>query len=511
MIAGIVNMAHDASLALIDDDGNIDFASSSERYCKIKHHTHLSKTLLDKFMNADTKVFYEDIFMDHKEMFWLGGKHLKSKKMSKAFWTQLPDNERPNYGLFRDLSYRSDFFFKAIDTCLDHHRSHAAATFYTRPWESYADTVIMSLDGASKDTFTSNNIYTYDKDTNTFENHLTSNHSIGQFYSEVTERVGYHNFEEGTVMGLSCYGEPEYYDFLKKLHTDLFSQDVHIKTSVLMLGERNIRNFCEPYFKKLGDFNKVNMAASLQKWAEEKIMHYAKIARQYGSKLCYSGGVAQNILANSKIRDLFDDMWITSDPTDGGNSLGCAAWEYCNQFGGTKINWIDAYLGHDIDREVNPREVVDYILEHKVCGIANGKAEWGPRALGNRSLIGDVRYDIKDTVNAIKKREYFRPFGPLILEEEFDKWFEGHTNGYMQYVCKPKHDLQSVIHVDGTSRVQTVPANSRSIIRPILEEYFERTGVPMLLNTSLNIKGRPMVNDEKDANKFEKKYNVRVF
>ena len=151
------------------------------------------------------------------------------------------------------------------------------------------------------------------------------------------------------------------------------------------------------------------------------------------------------------------------------------------------------------------------MLKRKVVGVANGKAEFGPRALGNRSLLGDVRYDIKDTVNGIKRRQKFRPFAPAILEEYYDKYFEGYGNEYMQYTVQAKHDYNSVTHVDGTARVQIVRADSTSALRPILEEYYERTGVPMLLNTSLNIKGEPMVNTRTDAEKFQTNYGVRVF
>ena len=133
------------------------------------------------------------------------------------------------------------------------------------------------------------------------------------------------------------------------------------------------------------------------------------------------------------------------------------------------------------------------------------------RALGNRSLLGDVRYDIKDTVNKIKQRELFRPFAPAILEEYADEYFDGHKNEYMQYQSVAKHDYKSVIHVDGTSRCQVVKKDCQSVIRPILEEYFERTGIPMLLNTSLNIKGQPILNDERDVEEWEKKYKVRIF
>jgi len=151
------------------------------------------------------------------------------------------------------------------------------------------------------------------------------------------------------------------------------------------------------------------------------------------------------------------------------------------------------------------------LLNYSYCGIANGRAEFGPRALGNRSLIADPRRDIKDTVNKIKRRQPFRPFAPAILEEYADEYFDGPMNEYMQYVAKAKHDYKSVTHVDGTARVQIVKPDCKSIIRKILEEWYEQTECPMLLNTSLNIKGKPMVNDELDSLEFEKKYGVKVF
>jgi carbamoyltransferase len=184
---------------------------------------------------------------------------------------------------------------------------------------------------------------------------------------------------------------------------------------------------------------------------------------------------------------------------------------YGKETGLDRIYWKESYLGYDIKREINPREVVDHLLTHTYCGIANGRAEFGPRALGNRSLIADVRYDIKHTVNEIKRRQQYRPFAPAILEEFADQYFEGPMNEYMQYTAKALHDYKSVTHVDGSARVQVVKKNCKSIIRPILEEYYERTGVPMLLNTSLNIRGMPMVNDEKDAAAWEKEYKVKVF
>ena len=216
------------------------------------------------------------------------------------------------------------------------------------------------------------------------------------------------------------------------------------------------------------------------------------------------GGCALNCVANSKIKG--KNIWIMPNPGDAGSSLGAAARHF-----GHQLIWKGPYLGTNIENEINPRDVARYLFEHSVCGVANGRAEFGPRALGNRSLVADPRRDVKDTVNEIKRRQKFRPFAPAILEEYQHEYFEGPMNEYMQFTAKAKHDYKSVTHVDGTARVQVVNRNCKSVIRPILEEWYELTGCPMLLNTSLNIKGQPIVDTWDHAQEFERKYNVKVF
>lgn len=193
-------------------------------------------------------------------------------------------------------------------------------------------------------------------------------------------------------------------------------------------------------------------------------------------------------------------------PGDAGSALGAAALVLKE-----KLDWTSPYLGYPILQGLRVSDVVDALLKDKIVGVANGKAEFGPRALGNRSLLGDPRYDIKDTVNDIKQRQKFRPFAPAILEEYKDEYFEGPMNEYMQFVAKAKHDYSSVTHVDGTARVQVVAKGCGSLLRQILEQWYEKTGCPMLLNTSLNIKSQPMVNTWDDAQEWSKKYNVAVF
>jgi carbamoyltransferase len=223
------------------------------------------------------------------------------------------------------------------------------------------------------------------------------------------------------------------------------------------------------------------------------------------------GGVALNCLANRKLGDYFENIWIMPCPGDAGSSLGAAALAY-----GKKLNWQNAYIGTKIAGEYPVDALINCLQHNQIVGVASGRAEFGPRALGNRSLLADPRGpDIKDRVNAIKRRQQFRPFAPVVLEEYADQYFDmprGWVDSrYMQIVgrCCFPDQFPAVIHVDGTSRIQTVPADG-SGIRKLLEHWMALTGCPMLLNTSLNIRGEPMVNDRADADRFEQLYGVRV-
>jgi carbamoyltransferase len=231
------------------------------------------------------------------------------------------------------------------------------------------------------------------------------------------------------------------------------------------------------------------------------------------NNLVYMGGVALNCLANRHLGECFDNIWIMPCPGDAGSSLGAAALAH-----GRSLVWNGPYLGHTIPGPYPVDALVGALLRDGICGVANGAAEFGPRALGNRSLLADPRgLDIKDRVNDIKRRQRFRPFAPVILAECASEYFDfssGWTDSpYMQSVanCLRPDLYPAIAHYDGTSRVQTVAKDSRSGIRQLLEAWYAATGCPMLLNTSLNIRGEPMVNDRTDADRFEKEYGVRVF
>ena len=257
----------------------------------------------------------------------------------------------------------------------------------------------------------------------------------------------------------------------------------------------------------------MDIAASSQSLVEILIAQVIIKAKSIGSSknLVYGGGVALNCSANRFLGNFYDNIWILPNPGDAGNSLGAAALAY-----GGKLNWYDAFLGHRIEGDYPVNTLIEHLLTDKIVGVASGRAEFGPRALGNRSLLADPRGDdIKDKVNEIKRRQKFRPFAPVILEELAGDYFDmphGFSNSrYMQSVarCRLPHLFPAIVHADGTSRVQTVPKDG-SGIRRLLDAWYAETGCPMLLNTSLNIRGEPMVNDRKDADRFEIMYNVKV-
>lgn len=489
---------HDAAIAKIDEDGNVEFASQAERYSKKKNDMLIPDNLWDLVVQGDEHLsFYEDQALKQRTR---ETSDARAKSWAKAtrsgieFHSEIPVPEM--------LSY---------DTCYSHHLSHVATAFFTRPWDSIEDTVMVSIDGVGE--MQSAVIYN-SKFELLWELHYPK--SVGLPYTSVVKDLKLRPLEdEYVVMGLASYGEPT--------HADMFLDYWHNTSNDdrFYLEGKNVDDTKNPRYaewmkvrgamkKLVGTIPDADFAASVQKFAEVSIMEIMKEARKYGSKLVYSGGCAQNVVVNSMIHELFDQVHIAIAPTDAGSALGCAALSWHHATGGTKLNWTP-YLGNDISGDLNPSQVVDHLMSDKVCGVANGRAEFGPRALGNRSLIADVRYDVQDTVNEIKRRQKYRPFAPAILEEHAEEYFSGPMNEYMQYTSKALHDYKSVTHVDGTARVQILRKDCTSVFRKIVEEYYDRTGVPMLLNTSLNIRGRPMVNDEHDARLFENKYGVKVF
>ena len=450
IVAGFSHGFHNAAWAKVQGD-RILFAQETERVSRKKFDAELG--FIPLTIDADVHVFYENIY---------------KKNDRRISFSQPPAQTK----YLHQYSYMRK-----------HHESHAASAYYTAPFSE--DVVCVVIDAIGE--WDTCSIWIVND--GILEKVWSKKYpfSLGLFYSAITKRVGLQpNCDEYITMGMAAYGEP-CVDMLW-----CFNDDVNLHKGFTLEAFR-------------GETPE-DIAASAQMHLETEIIKIMAIASTYGKNLCYAGGVALNCVANSKFAHMFDRVWIFPNPGDAGASLGCALAHNKRQ-----VEFKDTFLGTMIDRRLNPREVVDHLLKHKVVGVANGKAEFGPRALGNRSLLGDPRYNIKDTVNKIKRRQKFRPFAPAILAECYDEYFEGFANEYMQFVAWAKHDYKSVTHVDGSARVQLVYPNDDCRLRMILEEFYSRTGVPMLLNTSLNIKGEPMVDTWEHALEFEKKYGVRVF
>jgi len=267
-------------------------------------------------------------------------------------------------------------------------------------------------------------------------------------------------------------------------------------------------------YKKSENWSDFDIAASTQDLTENVLRNIFQKTKELlpnCDNLVYMGGVALNCVANSKIiPDFYKNIWIMPNPGDGGSSLGAATALY-----GAHVKWRGPFLGTNLSDKYPVKETLHHLLDQKIVGVATGRAEFGPRALGNRSLLADPRgAEIKDKVNEIKKRQKFRPFAPAILEEFVHEYFHLPVKKapYMQFTatCKFPNKFPAICHVDNTSRVQTVSRNDNPGFYDLLKSFHQKTGCPMLLNTSLNIKGQPIVNNKIDAQQFEKHYNVKV-
>ena len=492
---GISAGFHDAAISVIDDSGDILFAGHSERYSKHKHDKHLSMGIIEDVLTYITSRDIEVHYYERPLVKYL--RQLRSGE--KPALANLSAKHIIGEGLLHKLQ---DGRGGKVHTH-NHHLSHAAAGFQTSP---YTDATVVVIDAIGEfDTISIWNAY-YDKNGKAQYKKLWGQKypdSIGLFYSAITQHVGLHPLnEEYIMMGMSAYGNPKSVDKMStaliESYKDItFKDNLHAGVSDTFLqGE-----------------NEMDIACGAQLIAEQLISNVISKARMLSNSknLVYGGGVALNCVANRLLGEFYDNIWIMPNPSDGGSSLGAACLGY-----GKAVNWTSACLGHDIIGPYPTNSILDILLTDKIVGVANGRAEFGPRALGNRSLLADPRgKEIKDKVNEIKHRQKFRPFAPVILEEYADMYFDiprGWSNSrYMQVVsrCRVPDLFPAIIHHDRTSRVQTVPKDG-SGIRELLEKWYVMTGCPMLLNTSLNVRGEPMVNDRDDADRFEKLYGIKV-
>ena len=479
---GISANSHDAALAVFNNDG-LEFASHSERFSGVKNDAHLNTALIDyakQWGEPDEIIWYERPFKKTLRQLWAG-----------QGWRYNENNIK---------SYLKSYKLDAPIKCIDHHLSHAAAGYYT---SNFRDATVICIDSIGEfETFT----VWEAKDTELKRVYTQGYpHSIGLWYSAMTQRIGLKPQEdEYILMGMAACGNPD------RLYQTIYDDFLDVLGGAVTFKD-NLHRGCMSWMPELqSEQDYFDIAAATQAVYEFVLLNILTWAsKTYSSKnLVLMGGCALNCSANSIAHRCFNDVWIMPNPGDAGSAIG-AVLAHKKQH----MKMDHAFLGYDIKGEYPVLQTVKELAETGICGVASGKAEFGPRAFGNRSLLADPRgHDIKDRVNRIKRRQEFRPFAPVILEEYASDNFEGYYNNYMQYTSTCKHpDLYPAIcHADGTSRVQTV-APDGSGIRRLLEAWHRKTGCPMLLNTSLNIKGKPIVNDLTDAQEFATMYGIKVF
>jgi len=572
-ILGISAFYHDSAAALIQD-GEIIAAAQEERFSRIKHDERFPKNAIKyvleegnvKLNQIDYVVFFEKPFLKFERLLEtymaFAPRGFKSFSMAMPLW--LREKLFKKKFLF-DLLQELDENFKDIKKLKfsEHHYSHAASAFYPSPFE---EAIILTLDGVGEWATTTVAHGKGNEIKMLKEIHFP--HSLGLLYSAFTYYTGFKvNSGEYKVMGLAPYGKPIYKDLILNNLIDLkedgtFRLDMSyfdFATGLTMTNKKFDSLFGQPVRKKEGEMLTqfhMDIASSVQAVTEEIVLRLTKdTAKEYKIKnLCMAGGVALNCVANGKVlkNKVFENIWIQPAAGDAGGSLG-AALAYWHQAleNPRKINVNDSmkgsYLGprfknSEIEKELSSlgvsfkkydeEELInvlsDEISKEKTVGWFQGRMEFGPRALGGRSILADPRSEkIQKELNLkVKFRESFRPFAPSVLYEDVSQWFDLKVSSpYMLLVADVKKEIQismtetqeklfgieklnikrskipAVTHVDYSARVQTVHIETNPRYYKLLQKFKEITGCPVLVNTSFNIRGEPIVCSIKDAYK----------
>jgi carbamoyltransferase len=549
-----LNAYHGDSAACLIKDGKILCAIEEERIRRIKHWAGFPSEAV-KFCLSDEGISIKDvdyITIGRNPSAHLGKKIVSSlKKLANFnFIKDRVSNIKKVTSLKGEIARSlgvNEEDIRAEIKHIEHHRSHMASAFFTSPFEESA---ILSIDGFGD--FSSTMIGTGRGNKIEVMDSVTYPHSLGVFYTAFTQFLGFPWYgDEYKVMGLAPYGEPKYIDKLKsivklkdnglfELNEDYF---IHSTEGVAMTWDNGAPFIGKLYSEKLEkDFGRTrskdepleqyhkDLAASVQKMCEDVIFHILNhLQKETGLKnICIAGGVAQNSVANGKVLDVtdFKQVYIPSAGYDAGTSVGSALWHYHINLHKNNREFVrSAYYGakysdDEIEnvlkeskvsykRNSNSYETVEttsaLLANGFVLGWFQGRTEFGPRALGNRSvLVHPGRPDAKDLINSkIKRRESFRPFAPSILRESVPDFFE--TDGdafFMEKVFKIKAEkrklIPAVTHVDGTGRLQTVHKDVSNLYYNLITRFKEKTGLPILLNTSFN-ENEPIVNTPKEA------------
>jgi len=563
-ILGISAFYHDSAAALVVD-GKIIAAAQAERFTR-KKHDHRFPINAVKYCLEEAKIsindidyvaFYDKPFLKFERILetylTFAPKGIKSFIKAMPLWIKEKLWLKELIG--NELGYSGKILFP------EHHQSHAASAFYPSPFD---DAAFITLDGVGEWTTTSygvgegNNI-------NILAD-IKFPHSIGLLYSAFTYYTGFKvNSGEYKVMGLAPYGEPKYVNLIFDKLIDL-KDDGSFKLNMKYFNFAAGLTMTNSKFDKLfgGAARKpeseltqreMDLARSIQDVTEEVMLRTAKHVRKVTGKnnLCLAGGVALNCVGNGKIlkEKIFDNIWIQPAAGDAGGALGAALFTWYQYLGnvrstdGKKDSQNGSYLGPSfttatiknfldansikykqlLDEEI-VTEVANLLNEEKVIGWFNGRSEFGPRALGNRSIIGDARSQKMQSIMnlKIKFRESFRPFAPSVLEEKVSDYFEMDVESpYMLLVADVKKerqkqmtdaeqklfgieklnikrsDIPAITHIDYSARIQTVNKETNPLYHAVISKFDELYGSAVIVNTSFNVRGEPIVNKPEEA------------
>jgi carbamoyltransferase len=510
-ILGLGGSIHDFS-ACISSNGQIQHYVEEERLLKIKHALNIGrKMMLNKaaeYCLIESKVEETDLELI-----------VTTDIVEPAYYSRF---------LNHDVSI------------INHHLSHAATSFFPSSFEEAAILVVdgrgSSIGEDSKETISfyygkGNQIYELEKNSGKEYENLISN-SLGFFYEEVTKSIGFEFLQDGKTMGLAPYGNETYvnkfHDFYQMDNQGLFTQSIPQLTSLNDFIKTELHHSIDP------EQTKADLAFAVQYHIEKCLidacLHLYELTKS--KNLCLSGGVALNSVANHKIAEQtpFENVYIFPASGDAGTAIGCALYGYYSLKDNPRVldekgPLFNPYLGKNypsdeiikaIDQYADeliiqkPEQISDYVsnllVDGNIVGWFQGRSEAGPRSLGNRSILADPRrQDMKDTINRrIKHREPFRPFAPAILEEQTQTYFSTkHLSPYMLFVADIKPSKRSLIpavtHIDGTGRIQTVSKKLNPKFHSLIESFYKKTGVPILLNTSFNDNGQPIIESPTDA------------
>jgi len=574
-ILGISCYYHDAAAVLLND-GALVAAAEEERFTRKKHDFDFPKQAIQFCLDQagitgqdlDYVVFFEKPFrkLDRILMMTLQTYPQSYKVFRESMITWMVDKLWVGTTIENEIGVSKDKILFS-----EHHLSHAASAYFCSPFEESA---ILTVDGVGEWVTSTYGVGKGNDIKINKEIHFP--HSLGLLYSAFTAFLGFEvNEGEYKVMGMAPYGEPKYVDKVWKtvnqnsdgsfsLNMEYFSfhhstERTYSDKFAALFGEPRQEKalfFTEEtgfpkYFgappsnlRELSNLNKhyADIAASIQKVTEDILVGMAKhLHKTTGlSNLCMAGGVALNCVANTRIlhESGFEKLYVQPAAGDGGGALGAALWAYNTLLGKPRnfqmehAFWgranSDAEIGDFLvqnnikhtrydDGDKMLDAVVNHLTNASVIGWAQGRFEWGPRALGSRSILADPRNpNMKDIVNTkIKFREPYRPFAPSVLAESAEKYFDlpnaaKHAPArYMQYVVPVKPEAQAILpaitHVDGTGRMQTVFKDQSPRYYKMIEKFGQATGVPVVMNTSFNLKGEPIVNTPANAfNTFSK-------